>query len=369
MQICACTNTREGGDNMEEQLFQSIVNDLLSINGLGEVGISYIHMINSTQQQYSATITRTKRVLPSVDTNALTHKTSFIYNSFRYSLVPGLITITMYFPNEKALLKHQSRLHEVVTRDIKNVTDIIDTTVETTLEVLIKTIELKDQHTANHSLGVASLGRDFAEWLLANDSLTLLSAYDPLWKIVLDNNRFSETVYIMGLLHDIGKLGIPEYILDKPGALNKDEFRIIRQHPVYSKEIVLKNPIFSELSAGIGAHHENWNGTGYPDGLTRTAIPLGGRLLAIIDRFDAIMRPRIYKRAASVENALHILNLDIETFSGDDNAVLDPYIGIEFMRYVMLDSPYFAKQRATMNSNVSSVLLRKRDQLLASLQS
>jgi len=110
---------------------------------------------------------------------------------------------------------------------------------------------------------------------------------------VLDNSRFSETVYIMGLLHDIGKLGIPEYILDKPGALNKDEFRIIRQHPVYSKEIVLKNPIFSELSAGIGAHHENWNGTGYPDGLTRTAIPLGGRLLAIIDRFDAIMRPRI----------------------------------------------------------------------------
>jgi len=78
------------------------------------------------------------------------------------------------------------------------VTDIIDTTVETTLEVLIKTIELKDQHTANHSLGVASLGRDFAEWLLANDSLTLLSAYDPLWKIVLDNSRFSETVYIKG---------------------------------------------------------------------------------------------------------------------------------------------------------------------------
>jgi len=369
MQICACTNTREGGENMDEYLFNSIINDLLSMNGLGEIGISYIHMINNTRQQYSATITRNKRVVSFIDMNRLQHTTAFIYNSFRYSLSPGLVTINLYFSSEKSLINHRTRLYNVITRDIKNVTDIIDTTVETTLDVLIKTIELKDQHTANHSLGVASLGRNFAEWMLANDSLTILSAYDPLWKIVLDNSRFVEVVYIMGLLHDIGKLGIPEYILDKPGALNKDEFRIIKQHPVYSKEIVLKNPIFSELAADIGAHHENWNGTGYPDGLTRTAIPLGGRLLAIIDRFDAIMRPRIYKRAASVENALHILNLDIETFSGDDNAVLDPYIGIEFMRYVMLDSPYFAKQRATMNSNVSSVLLRKRDQLLASLQS
>lgn len=352
---------------MDEKLFQSIVNDLLNINGLGEIGVIYKHEVNSTHQQYSATITRNKKLLPSFSASNLHYRVDFNYESFRYSLIPGTITISVYFSNEVKANKYRSKLYEVISRDIKNVTDIIDTTVKTTLEVLNKTIELKDQHTANHSIGVAELGRSFAQWMLANDSKTLLTAYDPQWALVLDNSsfvsRFPETVYIMGLLHDIGKLGIPDYILDKPGALNKDEFRIIKQHPVYSEEIVLANPIFSELAEGIGAHHENWNGTGYPKGLSGTNIPLGGRLLAIIDRFDAIMRPRIYKREASAENALHILSLDIESLIGEDNIVLDPYIGIEFTRYIILDSPFFTAQRASMSPNIKDILLRKREQL------
>jgi len=369
MQTCECINKKGGGDNMDEQLFQSIINDLLSINGLGEVGVKYIHKINNEHQQYSATITRHKNIQQSTIATNLKYHVDFTYESFRYSLIPGNIIISVYFPIENRLTKYRDKLSEVISRDIKNVTDIIDTTVKTTLEVLNRTIELKDEHTAKHSKGVAELGKNFAEWMLANDSKTLLSAYDPQWISVLDEsrsqNRFPETINIMGLLHDIGKLGIPEYILDKPGALNKDEFRIIQQHPVYSKEIVSANPIFSELSEDIGAHHENWNGTGYPNGLLRTSIPLGGRLLAIIDRFDAIMRKRIYKRAANPENALHILNLDIETSVNEDNAVLDPYIGIEFTRYILFDSPVFDKQRTNIGPNVKDVLLRKRDQLLA----
>jgi len=345
----------------------SIVNDLLNISGLGPAAVQLVHTIGNKNITLQAEITKNKRV-NRVDVLSREYQAvlQLDYPSFKYNIIPGTLTVRVMLLSERALSNNRERLTNTIKHDIDIVTQLIDDTVENTLDVLLMAIDLKDKHTAEHSQGVANLARDFTQWLQQTDAGHFLQLYDKQWGPAIQNNRLPEVFYIAGLLHDIGKLGIPEYILDKPGTLNKDEFRVIKMHPVYSQNIVARNPIFSELAEVVGSHHENWNGTGYPNGIMGLDIPLGGRVLAIVDRFDAIMRPRIYKRAANVENALHILNLDIETF-GKSDIVLDPYIGIEFLMYIMLDSPLFAKQRATLGEDIKTIkatLLSKRESLL-----
>jgi len=108
-------------------------------------------------------------------------------------------------------------------------------------------------------------------------------------------------------LHDIGKVGVPEAVLNKPGALTEDEFRLIREHPVIGERIlspILRNP---EVLAGIRGHHERLDGTGYPDGLAGERVPLLARLIAIPDCFDALTTSRAYRAALPAPKALEII--------------------------------------------------------------
>ena len=105
-----------------------------------------------------------------------------------------------------------------------------------------------------------------------------------------------EALHWTGLLHDIGKLAVSDEILSKPGPLIAEEWAVVRRHPVVGSELLLA--ISSELdpvARGLRAHHERWDGCGYPDGLAATDIPLAGRLVAIGDVYDALTHPRSYR--------------------------------------------------------------------------
>ncbi len=121
------------------------------------------------------------------------------------------------------------------------------------------------------------------------------------------------------LLHDIGKLAIPDSILFKPGPLNGDEWEIMRQHPVYALQMLSSIP---SLKAAIDipyAHHEHWDGTGYPRGLVGENIPLAARIFMIIDEWDALLSDRPYRKAWPEEE----VRLYVQTQAGHH---FDPYI-------------------------------------------
>src|SRR2546429_7791989 len=99
------------------------------------------------------------------------------------------------------------------------------------------------------------------------------------------------------LLHDIGKIGIPGYILQKPGALTPEEFAIMREHPVIGERILASVPFLAPLGPIVRAEHERWNGTGYPDGLKGEEIPIEARIIHACDALHAMASDRAYRKA------------------------------------------------------------------------
>ncbi len=107
-----------------------------------------------------------------------------------------------------------------------------------------------------------------------------------------------------GLLHDLGKIGIPEAVLRKAGPLTDEEWEIMRQHPVVGARIVSPLEFFSEAALVIRHHHERHDGSGYPDGLRGEGIPIGARIVAVADVFDALTSDRPYRTSLVREEAL-----------------------------------------------------------------
>jgi len=109
------------------------------------------------------------------------------------------------------------------------------------------------------------------------------------------------------LLHDLGKLALPNRILDRPGPLTDDEFALVREHPRHSERILARVPVLSSLGAIAGAHHERLDGSGYPDGLTGEQLDLPARILATADVYEALTAERPYRPALSASEALRVI--------------------------------------------------------------
>ncbi len=112
---------------------------------------------------------------------------------------------------------------------------------------------------------------------------------------------------ISAILHDIGKIAVPEQILDKPAKLTDEEFDIVRKHPRAGADIISSIPSYDPILAGIIHHHERWDGTGYPDGLKGENIPLFARIICLADVYDALTADRPYRSAWSSNQTIQFL--------------------------------------------------------------
>jgi putative two-component system response regulator len=109
------------------------------------------------------------------------------------------------------------------------------------------------------------------------------------------------------LLHDIGKIGIPREILEKPGKLTPEEYEIIRQHPILGEQMARPIPSLRHTMPTIRHHHERWDGAGYPDGIRGEAIPISARIISLVDVYDALVSERPCKKAIPGREALNTL--------------------------------------------------------------
>lgn len=122
-----------------------------------------------------------------------------------------------------------------------------------------------------------------------------------------ETDEAAQHMGVMSILHDIGKLGIPDSILKKPGKLDEDEWHIMKGHAAHGVRILGSNPFYSIAREIAGSHHENWDGTGYPLQEKGEQIPLSARIVRVADVFDALTTKRPYKEAWSIESALEYM--------------------------------------------------------------
>lgn len=153
---------------------------------------------------------------------------------------------------------------------------------------LANALEAKDEYTRGHSDRVAAL----ASRLALEAGLTV---------------RQADVIAQSGLLHDLGKIGVAEDILRKPGPLSEEEWTVMRRHPVTGSQIVAPLECFGEGALIIRHHHEREDGSGYPDGLSGESIPLGARVVAVADVYDALTSERPYRRALTHSEAIERL--------------------------------------------------------------
>lgn len=160
-----------------------------------------------------------------------------------------------------------------------------------TIEALSLAIEAKDHNTHDHLKRVQTyamqIGRDLG----------------------VDEPQLN-AIRAAAMLHDIGKLAVPEHILSKPGRLTPEEFEKLKIHPVVGAEILDRVQFPYPVVPIVRSHHEKWNGTGYPDGLSGETIPIGARILSAVDCFDALTSERPYRRAISPDEAMALLRAE-----------------------------------------------------------
>ena len=132
---------------------------------------------------------------------------------------------------------------------------------------------------------------------------------------------------LFSLLHDIGKIGVDDRILNKPGELTPEEWEIMKRHPEIGFVITMSSPDFASIAECVLSHHERWDGTGYPLGLSGEEIPLLARILAVADAYDAMTSDRVYRRALSPQAAIEEIGKNIGT-------QFDPQIAKLFIEFV-----------------------------------
>ena len=145
-------------------------------------------------------------------------------------------------------------------------------------------LDLKDLNTGVHSTRLAEWALHVAE------------------ELGLDENSLGD-LEVAALLHDIGKVGIPDAILNKPAKLTSEEYALMKKHPEYGWAVLRQIPGMERASLVILHHHENFNGGGYPSGLRGEEIPLGSRIVSVIDAFDAMVSSRPYRQGLPLEEA------------------------------------------------------------------
>ena len=258
-----------------------------------------------------ALLAATKERFPDIPVVMVTamHDISIALNAIRngaydYLLKPFdreqlLATVRRALENRRLKLenrKYQTELESLVTartEQVRQALASLERSYDITLEALGDALDLKDAETEGHCKRVTAFTIAIARAIgLSGDQIRVIARG--------------------AFLHDIGKMAIPDAILRKPGKLDPDEITIMREHCYRGYQIVKKIPFLGEAAEIVYSHQEKYDGTGYPRGLKGEQIPLGARIFSVADTLDAMISPRIYRKAQSLQAARE----EIERWSG-----------------------------------------------------
>src|SRR6185295_9762515 len=183
--------------------------------------------------------------------------------------------------------RYENHLEELVeqrTAELDRALDSLEAAYRSTLKALTAALETRDSETHGHSERVVTyslrLGREYGL-----------------------NSKDMKALEFGSLLHDIGKIGVPDSILRKPAKLTEEEWVRMREHPLHGQQILRGIEFLQGASRVVAQHHEKWDGTGYPLGLQKEEIDICARIFAVADAFDAITSDRVYRRGKSYEAA------------------------------------------------------------------
>lgn len=202
---------------------------------------------------------------------------------------------------------YQVHLEELSSRravELDKALEEIENSYRITLKALVQALETRDFETHGHSERVVTFSLRLGH------------------EIGLDKEAL-KNLELGALLHDIGKIGVPDSILRKPAALNEDEWNKMKLHPLHGQKILRNIPFLEGAARIVAQHHEKWDGSGYPFELRGEEIDIGARIFAVVDAFDAMTSDRVYRRGCSYENAL----AELERCAGTqfDSAIVEAF--------------------------------------------
>lgn len=247
---------------------------LLDIHMVGIDGFETMRRLNALDRE-----SRVPVIFLTADDDKETETEAFISGAMDFVAKPFVASILLLrVRNTIELFKLQHDLEEEVYRKTEEVIKEHERNERLSLQVvqtLAETIDAKDKYTKGHSTRVAQYSREIAK----------RAGY---------SQREQDEIYMMGLLHDVGKIGIGDAIINKPTSLTDEEYGIIKTHPMVGFEILKNITEMPKLAIGARWHHERYDGTGYPDGLSGKDIPEEARLIAVADAYDAMASHRSY---------------------------------------------------------------------------
>lgn len=224
----------------------------------------------------------------------------FVTKPFEIPEMKARLSTHLELKEARERLLNQNELLEV---KVMERTKELESVQNATFYCMAAVAETRDPETGAHLSRTQSYAKAIGDYLL-------LKGEHP----ELIQKEYLETLYKSVPMHDIGKVGMPDRILLKPGKLTDEEFEEMKRHTIYGKQILdsaqnqIKESQFLEMAAKIAiGHHEKWDGSGYPYGLSGEGIPLEARIMALVDVYDALINKRVYKPAFTLEMAKQII--------------------------------------------------------------
>ncbi len=230
-------------------------------------------------------------------------------------LIQSLVLVSLIFG---IIFKYQNRAYEKKKTELDEANAHLEKANERitlqSMYTLAKTIDAKDKYTNGHSMRVAKYSRMLAT------------------KLGLPDEEIEEITH-MAMLHDIGKIGVPDQIINKTSQLTAEEYNIIKSHPSIGYDILSEMPEIKDIGTGARWHHERYDGSGYPDGLSGDEIPLPARIICVADAYDAMTSNRSYRKYMQQ----HIVRHELEKGRGTQ---FDPSIADIMLDIIREDTEY-----------------------------
>ncbi len=220
--------------------------------------------------------------------------------------------------------RYQHHLEELVaerTVELDKALEEVENSYRSTLRALVQALETRDFETHGHSERVVTF--------------SLRLGYE----LGLEKEAMRD-LELGALLHDIGKIGVPDAVLRKPAKLNEDEWTKMKLHPQHGQKILRNIPFLEGAARIVAQHHERWDGEGYPFGLRGEDIDIGARIFAVVDAFDAMVSDRVYRKGCNYQHALE----ELERFAGTQ---FDPMI-VEAFKAIPKEDWEILRQRSLM---------------------